>query len=321
MKIFRELPKNLKLEDNDLFPNSIKVSIIDNPVLKDYKKIILSEFNLFSIKSFKFINYLSMMQVSKFTTLDFIKQLMGSLKRNIKTHIKKQKLWIINDHCFNYFHWVTEALPRLLLIKENKIKGTVLLPSTWSSNTFITSSLDIVGYEYEYYDLNSTYYLPEIISPNHLAGAGNYNPKYIKLVKNSLKKDYSENLRLWVLRDENQPRHIKNRNELCILLEKFKIQIIRPEELSFQQQVSFFSKASFVGGIHGAGLTNMIFMDEESNVLEIKTKSTEKNNAFFTLSSALNHNYYYLRSKDEDTASGIILDLNELNHQFTALFD
>ena len=58
MKIFRELPKNLKLEDNDLFPNSIKVSKIDNPVLKDYKKIILSEFNLFSIKSFKFINYL-----------------------------------------------------------------------------------------------------------------------------------------------------------------------------------------------------------------------------------------------------------------------
>jgi capsular polysaccharide biosynthesis protein len=108
---------------------------------------------------------------------------------------------------------------------------------------------------------------------------------------------------------------------LCILLEKFKIQIIRPEELSFQQQVSFFSKASFVGGIHGAGLTNMIFMDEESNVLEIKTKSTEKNNAFFTLSSALNHNYYYLRSKDEDNAAGITLDLNELNHQFTALFD
>ncbi len=321
MKITRKLPKNFRSEDIDLFPNPDKGTTIDRPFLKDYKKIILSGFNLFSIKSFKFINNLSMVRASKFTTLNFLKQLMANLIRNKKIQIKKDKLWIINDHCFNYFHWVTEALPRLLLIKENKIKGTVLLPSKWSSNAFIKSSLGVLGYEHEYYDLNSINYIPRIISANHLASTGNYNPKYIKMVKDSIKKDHSENLRLWVLRNENQSRHINNRNELINLLEKYNIKTIRPEEISFQKQVSFFSKASFIGGIHGAGLTNMIFMDEESNVLEIKTQSTEKNNAFYSLASALSHNYYYLRSKAKESDQGITLNLNELDDELTCLFD
>ena len=85
--------------------------------------------------------------------------------------------------------------------------------------------------------------------------------------------------------------------------------------------MNLFSKASFIGGLHGAGLTNMVLMDEGSSVLEVKTISTEESNAFFALASALNHNYYYFRSKDSENDMGINLNLEKLDSILSEVFN
>ncbi len=321
MKIYRELPKNFKPEDLSLFPNIEEGTVIPKPSIKTFKKVLISGFNLFSIRSFKFFNSFSMAMHSKYSFVNFTKQMLKKLVKAKKIETKKVNLWIINDHSFNYFHWITEALPRLALANENKVKGTVLIPYNWKNNSFIKESLNMFDVEYELYNTESIYYFSNLISPKPLATTGNYNPKYIKLVKNVLKNASSEDLRFWIIRSQNQSRYISNKKELIELLKKYNIATIKSEELDFVDEMNLFSKASFIGGLHGAGLTNMVLMDEGSSVLEVKTISTEESNAFFALASALNHNYYYFRSKDSENDMGINLNLEKLDSILSEVFN
>ena len=321
MKIYRELPKNFKPEDLSLFPNIEKGTEIPKPSIETFKKVLISGFNLFSLSSFKFFNSFSMAMYSNYSFINFTKQMLKKLVTTKTIEIKKANLWIINDHSFNYFHWITEALPRLVLAKENKVNGTVLIPYSWKNHSFIKESLKMFNVEYEYYNTEIISYFSNLISPKPLATTGNANPKYIKLVKNVLKKHSSENLRFWIIRSQNQSRYISNNKELIDLLKKYNIATIKSEELDFVDEMNLFSKASFIGGLHGAGLTNMVLMDEGSSVLEVKTISTEESNAFFALASALNHNYYYFRSKDHESDMGINLDLEKLDSILSEVFN
>ena len=52
-------------------------------------------------------------------------------------------------------------------------------------------------------------------------------------------------------------------------------------------------------GLHGAGLTNMLFMSEKTNVLELRNEEDSHNNCYFSLASDLNLDYYYQLNKGD----------------------
>ncbi len=60
------------------------------------------------------------------------------------------------------------------------------------------------------------------------------------------------------------------------------------------------SETKILVGFHGAGLTNMLFMQPGGKVLEIRPDGTPVNNCFFTQANALNHHYYYVLSNPID---------------------
>jgi len=51
--------------------------------------------------------------------------------------------------------------------------------------------------------------------------------------------------------------------------------------------------ADILIGVHGAGLTNMLFMKENSNILELRRKDDDHNNCYFSLAAACKHKYWY----------------------------
>ena len=180
MKIYRELPKNFNEKDKDIFNNLEKGILIPDPEIIVYKNILVSGFNLFSINKLKFLNRLSMAIDFKLRASSFIKYLLKSIYKNRKIILKQENLWIINDHCFNYYHWISEALPRLLLLKQYGYKGKILLPNNWKTREYIISSIDKLNYDYELYDINKVYKISNFTTANHLATTGNFNPVHFK---------------------------------------------------------------------------------------------------------------------------------------------
>lgn len=320
MKLIRNLPKNYKSSDINIFPNLGKEITLENPGINKYKNVLTAGFNLFSINSIKFLNKHSMVIDFNLGLVNFSKHMFKYVLKNNKIKHNSIYIWAINDHCFNYYHWTAEALPRLLLLKKESINEKVLIPLTWKDKNFIFDSLKILGFDYMLYNVNNLNLFSQIISPNHLGSTGNFNPEYMNIVRNSLKSDTSKNRKFWILRHQHQKRYLNCNDDFKKLLKKYKIETIYTDNLEYSDEIKLFSQASFIGGLHGAGLVNMIFMDKNSNVFEIKTKEVEKSNAFYSLADALGHNYYYLKTNLNETRSGISLDLDLLEIELSTIF-
>ncbi len=66
------------------------------------------------------------------------------------------------------------------------------------------------------------------------------------------------------------------------------------EDYSLQQQVDLLSETKALIGLHGAGLTNMLFMPTGAQLLELRNQGDRSNNCFFSMAADLHHRYYYL---------------------------
>lgn len=65
--------------------------------------------------------------------------------------------------------------------------------------------------------------------------------------------------RIFLTRNPSSLRFIENIKDLSPVLTKYGFEVVDSGSLSFTEQVNLFSECRFLIGIHGAGLTNMIF--------------------------------------------------------------
>ncbi len=89
-------------------------------------------------------------------------------------------------------------------------------------------------------------------------------------------------------------RSIKNHAELketirALVDSKFEFYNVQLENMPFEQQIEYFDSAAVVIAQHGAGLANMIWMQEKSNVVEFGFKSKKH---FEKIGSALNIHHF-----------------------------
>jgi hypothetical protein len=99
-------------------------------------------------------------------------------------------------------------------------------------------------------------------------------------------------------------RSIHNHHKLAETLssmvkEPFEFHNLRLEELSFQEQVDYFSKACIVIGQHGAGLANCIWMKPHSTVVEFSSDLSK--NHFRIISRIKKHKYSCYKTSADHT--------------------
>ena len=229
--------------------------------------------------------------------------------------IHSEGLWIADKWSHNYFHWVTEALPRLLLARAGGAEPQLVLPEFLAKSKFVRESLTLLGENYEVLGDRFRHKFAKLTLVSPMAPSGNPNPEVIgqlrARVRDSLMGPSREflpkqDLRLWVSRARSRKRHIENEPALSPLLARFGFTIVYPEELSFAEQIEIFSRATVVAGLHGAGLTNIVFMASGGVVLEVRRVGDAHNNCYFALASATNQRYGYAlaRPLDGNLASG-----------------
>ena len=105
-------------------------------------------------------------------------------------------------------------------------------------------------------------------------------------------------------------RKIVNEASVIGLMDYLNIRIIDIENFSFQEIVSVFNGTTHLISIHGAGLTNMIFMEKGSSVFELLLENTLTDKCYYFLANAseLNYSYQLCKSKN-DIKDHIYVDL------------
>jgi capsular polysaccharide biosynthesis protein len=103
--------------------------------------------------------------------------------------------------------------------------------------------------------------------------------------------------RLYISRRLAGRRRVIDEEKLIAILEKYGFVIFYPEEHSFLEQVAIFSRVIYLVGMHGSGLTNMLFMPKGASVLEFHKDHTNEldhpSPLFWYMAEALEINYYH----------------------------
>jgi len=291
----RQKPKNLVDKDTSLFAHQFVKKIPATTLEKVSNANILDD-SIFKFSEFRFF--------SEFTHVDGFSRWKKFIRLRLwllpYTKINKG-VWIIDNWSYEYFHWLTDALPRLIIAEKFIENHEILLPLKFRKSPYV-DSLELLNFKVSFFNTKYRLSVKELLIPSHTAPTGNYNKEII----NKLRKRFNQNIdktipskKIFVSRGKARFRKITNEAEVERLVISFGYEVHYFEDYSFQDQVDLMQQTSHLIGLHGAGLTNMLFMPENGKVLELRNANDDHNNCFFALASDLGHEYYYLLNKGD----------------------
>ncbi|MBU5611472.1 glycosyltransferase family 61 protein [Geomonas azotofigens] len=213
---------------------------------------------------------------------------------------------LFGDWSGNFWHWCMEMLPMALSAHEQGFTGTYLVPPA----PFAADSLLLLGIRPEQirrveacdYHLQCLCLFPRQTGHDD---AGTAARTRIRTVFRSLFANGKSSGHLYISRNGGAPetmRKVVDEERLLELLQRFGFTMLRLEELSLSEQLSYTCNAETLLGPHGAGMMHCAFMPERSLVIELFAPTyinpcillpcRQLRHRYFPLTSACHYNGY-----------------------------
>jgi len=303
----RKEPVNLLKEDLSLFEHEFSVEINATHVTVFEDASLLKD-TIFTSGNLKF--HKSFSHVFELKSKKLFKKLLLFL---LPSHKIEEGIWITDERSPEYFHWLTDALPRLLAVEEYKGKKPVILPASYQNISYVQQSLELLNFEPYYYNRKFRLAVKQLHTANHTAESGNYNNKIINNLRDRLMTHNSTlpKRKIFVSREKAVKRRITNEAEIIPVLLAHGYEIHYFEEYDFKKQIKIMSETKSLIGLHGAGLANMLFMQHGGSILELRNEGDSHNNCYFSMASELGHYYFYhLNSGNTEDTNKVDITVN-----------
>jgi capsular polysaccharide biosynthesis protein len=238
--------------------------------------------------------------IHQFHLKHFIKKVFIKKKRRLDSN--KSYLLCFDAWSAEHYHWFCDVLPRIYLLKDVLKDYTMLLPDTAYMKTIgirILKLLNLYPGDIEFIKPRELVKVKCLSLITKVATTGQINSVLIQNIKQVLSQSVSNNhtpisRKLYITRDKTRYRKVLNEPEILAVLKDFSYETVRYEDLALKEQIEITSECKSLISIHGAGLTNMLFMPANGNVLEFRRNKIYHNQCYWHLADSLNLNYYYL---------------------------
>ena len=232
-----------------------------------------------------------------------------STKRILKEIIKLKKIILspnekyllaFDNWSIGQYHFITEVLTRLILFKNELPAYTLLL----SDNNYVkTIGLELFHFfglkpkKIHWIKRGELCLASTIDFISHVSLGGYMNDKVISQLQSEIKPPIpcSDVIRkrIYVSRENASYRKVLNEQEVVNFFKNRGYEIVRFEELTLMEQITICMQSEIMVSMHGAGLTNMLFMPKGSAVMEFRRSKIFVNQCYWHLADALNHTYFY----------------------------
>lgn len=253
-----------------------------------------------------------------------------------RVKIKKdgKLLALIQDSSENNFsHWLLDILPRLKIFEQNYSIEEIdyfLFPELKYSFQYETLKILNIPIHKILSDVKNRHVEAETLfvtdHPWYKEGYVHDEmvnmPEWIitwlreKFLYHAEYKNLSD--KIYIDRSDSLFNHCKiiNSDEVWEFLKKKDFVKIKLTEISFKNQIGLFNSANTIIGAHGAGLSNIIFSNPNTKIIEFKPKKYP--NKFFPRVSKINNlNYHKIVSKNlelniNEKLGDILVDLKDI---------
>lgn len=163
----------------------------------------------------------------------------------------------------NYFHFYNDVLAKLLLLEEHlKLdrKIPLIVSKKLWDKPFFHYFLNLPPLKDRNWIVQDNFYIKAKTA--YFCKPLTHTKRYYDQILNWIPwvpEGNSLNRRIFLTRNPKRLRFIKNLTEIENLCNKYDFEIVDADELSLSEQVQLFAEARYVIGIHGAGLTNIIY--------------------------------------------------------------
>lgn len=208
---------------------------------------------------------------------------------------------LIHSSWFNYSFWINSYLLRLItaLREVDQDKLYLLYPEEWDSIPYVSESLQYFDIPIKRIPRDHHIFVKYLIMPETRQWTNSFDSTSIRAVYHwfsFLKKSNKPFRRIYLTRKKRSVRCVENETELIDILKKFEFEILSFEDLSFIDQATLMMQTSHFISIHGAGFSNMLFMQPKTSVLELinfEYAKIEYTFPFWKLADSLDIHYYY----------------------------
>lgn len=202
-----------------------------------------------------------------------------------------------------YYHWMADLLPRIQLLRLANIDFNEI-------DYFIVNSKDIAfqrdtlgALGIPSYKIIESLKLPHVKAKNLVVPSlpgdvgliAQWTCHFLRdaFLSNPTRISEKTSERVYISRDRASYRRVVNEDRLMKMLSQYGFVRVALEDLSFAEQVSLFAGAKAIVAPHGAGLTNAIFCNPGTKLLEIFSPDAVSVN-YWLVSNIIGLEYYYL---------------------------
>jgi hypothetical protein len=211
----------------------------------------------------------------------------------------------------NVFHWMCDVMSRVEAVKDLTPSLVLLLPDFFRLSYFHEM---LAAYQFKrimYYADSDYIFCKKLLVPAHVATSGRIPPENTVNLRATLLAHFKQKFtgtlsfsRLYISRNKAQHRKVLNEQLIAPLLERYNYKIVYFEDHTVAQQVELCYNASVIVSIHGANLTNTIFMQPGGYVGELRKKGDLDNNYFYELADSVGCGYFSLDCDFDDPIPG-----------------
>src|SRR4051794_38030937 len=198
------------------------------------------------------------------------------LRRSVRV---QEALWIVDNFSpDNYFHWMTECLPRLA--SAENMASVLLLPSFYRHNAYVGFTLQAfpkvkrigwVGLKVKV-RVGKLYCPPRPPSGRYTAQLPEVSRRIASLA------DPGGPRRVYITRENASRRRLTNHKDVGQLLRRYGFEPLHVDPGRPKEQIAAVRSAECLVAVHGAELTNLMFMPPRGHVIELRHS---RNDVFF----------------------------------------
>lgn len=201
----------------------------------------------------------------------------------------------------NYYHWMFDVLSRIDILRRCGIEVDKYIINCHNSFCFQEETLKALGIPKEkMITCDHQFHLKaDKMIVTSLPGFAGHMAKwtYDFLRKELMNNQHSDTRhgweRIYISRSNSSGRKVRNEDQVMNLLTNYGFKSFTLESMTVQEQIQLFSSAKIIISPHGAALTNLLFCNPGTKVIEFFSPNYV-NLCYWILSNHANLEYYYL---------------------------